>query len=182
MQTGPIYISFIRPVNYDTMNALLAKINQAVEKGYREIVLMMSSDGGQVVPGFAAYNQLQMLPIRLTTYNISSVSSIAAIVFLAGTTRIAVPNATFQFHSASLELSRGGDVAGNQLGQYISELEAHERRIKDVLIARTNLQPAQVDLLMAEGKTKDAQFAKSVNIVQYIASFSIPSEVPIIQV
>jgi ATP-dependent Clp protease protease subunit len=182
VQTGPIYISFVRSVNYDNVNALLAKINQAVEKGYQDIILMMSSDGGQVLPGFAAYNQLQSLPIQLTTYNIGSISSIAAIMFLVGTIRIAVPNATFQFHSARLELSQGGTVDRNQLVQYLSELEAYERRLKDILIAETNLQPAQVELLMAEGKTKDAQFAKNFNIVQYIASLSIPSGATVIQV
>lgn len=182
MQSGPLYLSFIRPVNYDNVNTLLTKINQAVDKGYQEIILMMSSAGGQVIPGFAAYNQLQMLPIRLTTYNIGSVSSIAAIMFLAGTVRLAVPNATFQFHSAVLELGQGGETAKYQLVQYLSELAALEERLKDIIIARTNLQPAEVDLLMAEGKTRDAQFAKNTNIVQYIASYTIPGDAPLIQV
>jgi ATP-dependent protease ClpP protease subunit len=182
MQNRSIYLSFIRPINYDNVNSLLEKINQAIAKGYQDIILMMSSDGGEVVPGFAAYNQLQMFPIHLTTYNIGSLSSIAAIIFLAGTIRIAVPNSTFQFHSAALELSQSREVAKYQLVQDLSELEAHERKIRDVLIARTNLQPAQVELLMAEGKTKNAQFAKDFNIIQQIAFFSIPSDVPIIQV
>lgn len=182
MQNGPIYISFIHPISYDSVNALLGKINQAVAKGYQDIILLMSSDGGQVVPGFTAYNQLQMVPIHLTTYNIGSLSSIAAILFLAGTKRIAVPNAAFQFHGAALQLSQSGEIAKNQLLQDISELEAYERRIKDILIAKTSLQPAQVELLMSEGKTRDAQFAKDFNIVQHIALFSIPSDAPIIQV
>jgi len=181
MQTRSICISFIRPISYENVNALLTKVNQAVVNGYQDITLMMSSDGGQVVPGFAAYNQLQMLPIHLTTYNIGSVSSIAAIIFLAGTKRIAVPNATFLFHNAALELSQTGDMTRDQLDKYISQLEAHERRIKDVIIAKTNLQPAQVELLVQEGKIKDAQFAKNFNIIQYIAS-CIPGDVPVIQV
>jgi len=182
MQNGSIYISFIRPINNDSVNALLEKINQAIAKGYQDIVLLMSSDGGQVVPGFAAYNQLQMSPIYLTTYNIGSLSSIAALMFLAGTRRIAVPNATFQFHGAALEVSQGGEIGRYQLLQDISELEAVERRIKDVLISKTSLQPAEAELLILEGKTKDAQFAKDVNIIQHIASYSIPRDVPIIQV
>lgn len=182
MPSGPIYISFIRPVNYENANALLEKVNEAVAKGYQDIVLMMSSDGGQVVPGFAAFNQLQLFPIRLTTYNIGSVSSIAAVIFLAGETRIAVPGATFQFHSAALELGQGTDVARSQLVQYMSQLEAIERRIKEVIVARTSLSPAQVEQLLAEGKTKDAQFAKDYNIIQYIAAYGIPSGAAVVQV
>ena len=173
MQLRPIYISFVRPISYDNVSALLAKINQAVVDGYQDITLMISSAGGQVVPGFAAYNQLQMFPIQLTTYNIGSVSSIAAVIFLAGSRRIAVPNATFLFHSPALELAQTGEMTKIQLDQYLSQLEAYDQRIKDVLIAKTILQPEQVELLIAEGKTWDAQFAKNFNIIQRPDPFPI---------
>jgi ATP-dependent Clp protease, protease subunit len=182
MQSGPIYLSFIRPINHDNVCALLKKVNQAVVSGYRDITLMLSSEGGQAGPGFAAYNQLQMLPIQLTTYNIGSVSSIAAIIFLAGTRRMAVPDATFLFHSPSVELTQSEEMTRSRLDQYLSQLEAYERRIKDVISARTSLQPDQVDHLVSEGKTRDAQFAKKFDIIQYIAALSIPGYIPIVQV
>jgi ATP-dependent Clp protease protease subunit len=182
MTTSSLFISFVRPVDFNTASALLATMNQAIKEGHADITLLMSSSGGQLIPGFAIYNQLLMLPITLTTCNIGSVNSIATIIFLAGAQRLATPNATFLFHGTSWGFGHAAEIAKRQLAESMSALEIDEKRMRDVVVTRTLIQEAEITQLMLDGMTKDAQFAKDSQIIHEITLIPIPPGVQVIQI
>jgi|RhiMetdeSRZDD1v2_1073273.scaffolds.fasta_scaffold1107585_1 ATP-dependent Clp protease protease subunit len=182
MTTSSIFISFVRPVDFNTASALLAAMNQAIKEGHADITLLMSSSGGQVIPGFAIYNQLLMLPITLTTCNIGSVNSIATIIFLAGARRLATPNATFLFHGTSWGFGHAAEIAKRQLAESISALEVDEKRMRDVVVMRTHIQETEIVQLMLDGMTRDAQFAKDREIIHEITTVPIAQGIPVIQI
>jgi ATP-dependent protease ClpP protease subunit len=68
------YIVFQSGITGQTVNQLLSQIVQVQTS---EIYLVISSNGGEVMVGIAAYNFLRALPKKLTTHNIGNVDSIA---------------------------------------------------------------------------------------------------------
>lgn len=181
-QTGTVaYLSFVRPVNLDTANALLGACNQAVTNGATEIYILMSSEGGQLEPAFAIYNQLMGLPVTLTTHNIGSVNSVANVIFLAGNKRLAVPSATFLFHGTYWNFGQGG-ISRKQIAESLASLEADEKRMKYIIVSRTGLSRREINRLMNAGMTKDAIFAVQKGVIHDIADLSLPANVPIGQI
>ena len=182
MITSSLVISFVRPVDFASASALLAAVQQAIKEGHGDITLLISSNGGQIIPGFAVYNQLSMLPITLTTYNIGSVNSIATIIFLAGARRLATPNATFLFHGTAWGFGHAAEIAKRQLVESLSALEVDEKRMRDVVVMRTRISETEIGQLMLDGMTKDAQFAKDREIIHEMLVAPIPQGIPVVQI
>jgi ATP-dependent protease ClpP protease subunit len=56
-----VYVSFCKPVNFDTATALIRTCREVVCDGqhnWDKLRLMMSSGGGNVTAAFAAYNEI----------------------------------------------------------------------------------------------------------------------------
>ena len=176
------YLSFVRPINLDTANALLSAFNKAIEAGATDITLLMSSPGGHLMSGFAVYNQLLGLPIDLTTYNIGSMNSIANIIFLAGEVRLAALSATFLFHGSACTYPANAEATRRQIAETLESLNADEKRMRDIIVSRTRLSRQKIDKMMDAGVTKDAAFAKDVGIVHEIRDVTIPSGGQIVQI
>src|SRR5208282_3839681 len=117
------YVSFVRPINWDTVTPLLNACNQIVNSGAQQLCLLIGSPGGQVDPGFAIYNQLIGLPIEVITHNISCVDSMANVVFLAGSKRRACTNATFLFHGIKWGSPSPVELTRAQLMEIASSLQ-----------------------------------------------------------
>ena len=61
--------------------------------------LLLSSEGGDLIAGFTAYNFLRSLPIPVETINMGSVESIAVVLYLAGEKRTALSGTKFLIHN-----------------------------------------------------------------------------------
>ena len=175
------YISFVRRINWDTVNSLLHHCNEAVSKGAKCLYLMMASEGGGVDPGFAAYNQLRSLPVEIITHNIGSIDSMANVVFLAGTKRFACPNTTFLFHGIFWGFASGAEARRSQLLEILASLEAAENKMMDAISNKTSLTQEELHAFFMQGTMKDAAFALSKGIVEEIKDVSIPTGVNIVQ-
>lgn len=182
MTPSSLYLSFIRPVDFNSASALLQAVQQAMQEGHTAITLMISSGGGHLIPGFALYNQLRLLPLELTVYNIGSVNSIATIVFLAGTHRLATPNATFLFHGTSWDFGHAGEIPRRHLLESVSALAVDEARMHDAVVSRTSLSLEEIRALMLDGSTKDAQFAQDHQLIHEIGFFPVPEGTPCRQI
>jgi ATP-dependent Clp protease protease subunit len=99
------YISFLADINPITSAALVATVFEEVRKGATEVYLMLSTPGGTVDHGVAAYNILKALPVPLTTHNVGGVNSIGNVLFLAGRHRKAAPGTTFMFHGVGFDIT-----------------------------------------------------------------------------
>src|SRR5688572_11202486 len=100
-----VYVSFIAEINQTTTESLLGLCAKLGNSGVKRVYLLLSSPGGAVSAGIAAYNLLRAMPFHLVTHNVGSVNSIANVIFLAGEERYASPSATFMFHGVGFDVT-----------------------------------------------------------------------------
>ena len=181
MSRQTVYISFVRPISWDTVNPLLDACNQAVNNGARQLYLLLSSPGGDVDPGVAVYNQMIGLPAEIITHNTGCIDSVANVIFLAGSKRIACPNSTFLFHGVYWDFSEATELWRPQLMEITTSLQAAENKMRDIIVNRSNLNNGEVDAFFAQGATKDAAFALSIGVISAIENVNIPPGAHIIQ-
>jgi len=177
-----VYLSFIQGIDQKVANKLLDLCNKAIAENFDEIHLMMSSHGGHVMSGFAIYHHLRAIPIKVTTYNIGSVDSIANIIFLAGQERVATPNSTFLFHGTKWGFASATELTKYQLAEIVDSLNAEDKRMVDVMTSHTKLTATEVGEFFIQGATKDSSFALDKGVVTRVEDISIPAGALIVQV
>jgi len=173
-----VYVSFVAAINDQSVTTLIRTMSELVNQGASEIHLLFSSGGGSVGLGFALYNTLNALPIKLVTYNVGNVDSIANVVFLSGEERYAASSATFMFHGVTW--GAPNPITGQQAREAVANIGADEARIAAVIAERTNLPQSDVELFFREAATKDAQYALEHGFIQEIRNAAIPSGAPIV--
>lgn len=175
-----VYISFVHPITWDTVNPLIKMSNDIVNNGVKQIYLLMGSPEGIVDAGFAVYNHLLGLPIIVTTHNIGSIDSVANVIFLAGAKRLACGNSTFLFHGVHWAFPAAAEVTRAQMTEIITSLRAGENKMRDAIVSRSGLTVDEVDAFFTEGAMKDAAFALSKKVIHEIGPVNIPTGVPIL--
>jgi ATP-dependent protease ClpP protease subunit len=100
------YGIFCGAVNEETVKKLAACLSTATTKN-QNVHLLFQSSGGSVGDGVFLYNFFKSLPVRLTIYNVGSVSSIAVIAYLGAKRRVTSAHAVFMIHRTNLK-SQGG--------------------------------------------------------------------------
>ena len=95
---------FFGDITEASIKSLIDITLQAKRLSASEIQLRISSAGGNLHAGFAAYHHLKSLDLPVTTYNFGNVESSAILLFLAGNNRLAAPYSTFLLHSFSWTL------------------------------------------------------------------------------
>jgi hypothetical protein len=95
------WIRFMAPVTPRTAEDLCMMVGDKINKKYDRLHIMMSSDGGTIVSGIAAYNFLKNCPIDIEMYNFGNVDSIAVTVFCSGSKRYAAPMSRFIIHEVT---------------------------------------------------------------------------------
>jgi ATP-dependent protease ClpP protease subunit len=172
-----IYVTFSAEINPNTTESLIALLSQQINMGIQEVYLLLSTPGGNVINGINLYNILSSFPIKLITHNVGNVDSIGNAIFLAGHERYACPHSTFMFH--------GFDTPGQirleekLLRERLQSVLADQNRIGSIIGERTRLKNRQIKNLFKEARTKDADFARSVGIVDDIRQAEIPPGAPI---
>src|SRR5689334_10006668 len=99
-------ILFSKEIEADTLDKLAALIAE-LPNHVKTLHLLISTGGGTVMHGIAAYNLLKSLPHTVITHNIGDVNSIGIIMFLAGKKRYASPLATFMIHGVKAVIDEG---------------------------------------------------------------------------
>lgn len=131
-------IHFICPVTARSVqilqNVCLGAIRTA---GASRIELRISSEGGDLAAGFAAYGFLRSLPIGLHTHNISNVESIAILMYLAGTVRTAALHSRFVVHPLHWNTTQGA-VDHNRLNEWSESLNFDRGRYAAIFQETTN--------------------------------------------
>src|SRR5438067_7080644 len=91
-----VYISFSAEISVQTTESLIATLaNCANNPEVKEVHLLLSTPGGNVMQGMNLYNVMRAMPFRLVTHNVGNVDSIGNAIFLAGEQRFACPHTTF---------------------------------------------------------------------------------------
>ena len=172
----PVSLVFVGPIQNPAAKNLRNACCSAVSGGAKEIQILFSSGGGAADEGFALYNFLRALPIKLTMHAIGYVDSMALVVFLAGESRFCTPDTTFLFH----DFGWGGPGPISQTrGQWTDlkdSLDQSVLRSKYILKLRTTLTDKDFKSLELYQKTtiENAGFAKEKGIVHEIQDVTIP--------
>jgi len=97
---------------------------------------MFSSTGGNLQAGFTMYELLRSLPVPVTMCNVGSVESIAVIVYLGASIRIAAPKSTFKLHGFSWTFN-SNVTQFNEVSDAFASLCADVKRYTDIFKERT---------------------------------------------
>jgi ATP-dependent protease ClpP protease subunit len=176
----PVYISFSAEIVPKTTEALIAVLADQANKRVDEVYLMLSTPGGNVINGLNLYNVLRSFPFRLVTHNVGNVDSIGSAVFLAEQQRYACATSMFMFHGVWFEAPSGMRFEEKYLRERLDGILQDQLRIGSIIKAHSNLDESQISELFLEARTKDANFALSVGIIDEIREVNIPQGNPII--
>jgi ATP-dependent protease ClpP protease subunit len=180
--TVPTYVSFCSRIQPGATDHLLRACTRLANDGAEEVVLLLSSPGGSVDQAIAAYNLLRALPFELVTHNVGSVNSMGNVLFLAGDHRLASANSTFMFHGVGFNVKTGSRFDLRRLHEKVDSVKTDQRKIAEILAARTRLEGSTIDALFDEAMTYDPQFALNHGIIDEIREPSIPPGARIIHV
>jgi ATP-dependent Clp protease protease subunit len=110
------------PINDQVANLIVAQLLFLDrENPDREIQLYINSPGGEIYPGLAIYDTMQMVRAPLSTIAVGWTASLGTVLLAAGRKgrRFALPNATIHMHPA------GGGARG-----YAPDVEIQYRELK----------------------------------------------------
>jgi ATP-dependent protease ClpP protease subunit len=175
-----VFVSFSAEVVPHTTESLIGAMAQCVERGVREVHLLLSTPGGSVMHGLNLYNVLRAMPFELVTHNVGNVNSIGNAVFLAGTRRYACPHSTFMFHGVGFDTQPGMRLEEKVLRERLGGVLADQKLIAGIIEERTQLAPRQIQALFREAQTKDATYAVGAGIVHEIKDVEIPPGSPVV--
>jgi ATP-dependent Clp protease, protease subunit len=176
-----VYVIFEAAINGSTSQKFIATISQLVNQGTTSIELLLSTPGGEVSAGLTMYNFLKSLPIPVNTHNIGNVDSIGNAVFLAGSVRKACKHSTFMFHGVGF-FAQNMNFEEKNLRERLDSILADQKRIGEILQERTKISASEAGKLFREARTKDANYALSVEIVSVVEDVFIPQGAPIVTI
>ncbi len=133
--------------------------------GRAPIKIKICSGGGDVSPGFAIYDILRSIPNEIIMEGYGEVSSIAALIYLAGDIRLISKECRWMAHRGDVDFGK------NELGTMINlvkEAEYNDIRYVTIIAERTG-QPLIVIQKMVQNETFiDAQQCINLGIAHHI--------------
>jgi len=166
--TTPIQIAFLLPVDVNNVNQLVQLINQQRSIGRKDFIILLSSQGGEVLSGLAAYNYLHGLDINLTTFNIGQVDSAANLIFCAGRQRYALPNSRFLVHSAFTSLPPGTPMNSAYLDGQLQQVKNMNQLSAQIIEATIGKKSSEIEQAIQGQNIFDPQMALSLGLIQAI--------------
>lgn len=157
-------IYFSAPIQPSFCSSLIQLVSQAVNEGHEEVHLLMNSGGGDIDSGIALYYALRSFPVRLLTYNMSTIGSMAVPVFLAGDSRFAMEHSSFFVHETTMNERNEWQLRTAKF--LIDGIEENERRMIAIISDRTGQSETAVKRWANGVKRFDAKAAMRVGLVQ----------------
>lgn len=118
-----------------------------------DISIVLQSDGGDEVSGYAIYDAITMCKNKVIITGFGEVSSIAAVVLQAGDWRRLMPHATFLIHNGGIKMNvdEDGFIDQDNVIELADRLKKDNRRYYSILCDRS-YQPEETvrDWCMAE--------------------------------
>ena len=127
-------ITFTTDINEVTVTRMISYASEAMNRNASELVIMLSSCGGDLPAAFTAYNFLITAPIAVTTYNIGNIESSTNLIFLAGDLRVAALTSQFMLHGIS---SPANAFTRSEISAQSDRLDLDINRYAEVFRERT---------------------------------------------
>ena len=157
-------IYLLNEIQHVEINTVIKTIEEArsdaLEKGHQlEVDLYIQSRGGSINYALSLFNYLKSLHQEATirTYNLSSISSAANVIFCAGEQRYAFPYSRFLFHEPRLRLNKREREQEYEV--LLRDFRTASTLIKSVLKECSNFSQTQIDQYHTNGDVLTAEFA-----------------------
>jgi ATP-dependent Clp protease, protease subunit len=174
------YLSFLARINPTTTQALLGATSQQMMKGFDEMHLLLSTGGGEVQAGLAAYNVLRALPLKIVTYNVGSVNSIGNVLFLAGDERYAAKTSSFMFHGVGFDVEKTR-FEEKDLNEKLDNVRNDQRLIADIISRHTNVTGPAVEKLFLSAAFIPAKDAVQHGLIDEVIDVQVPKGAAFLQ-
>ncbi|MDX6402862.1 MAG: ATP-dependent Clp protease, protease subunit [Blastocatellia bacterium] len=172
-----VVISFLAQIDSNTVNLLIAIVNNQIRGGVKNITIVISSTGGDPTAAFAAYNILRSLPADITTFNAGITDSAAMLIYCAGKHRYSLPTpARFLIHGTSMTVNTAGlqmDTAF--LESQLMQVKSANEMLIQVITAASNRKREEIAKTVTGQTILSPEEARQWGIVQEIrTSFMEP--------
>jgi ATP-dependent Clp protease protease subunit len=169
-----IYVKFSSSINPQTSQILTNFLTDQINRGEKEFYFLISSPGGSVNDGIVLHNFIRALPAKIIMHNIGIIDSIANVVFLSSDERYCNPNSSFLFHGVGFDIVQSQRLEEKELREKLAIIERDQKSIANIISERTKLKKEEIIEMFFKAKTKNAEEAKKVGIIQDIKSADIP--------
>jgi len=181
------YIYFGKPINLDTSTSFLKAVHSLIgqsgaaapdeEPAYLWDTLRVSiaSGGGDVVAGFALYNEMMSTDVRFHTHNSAAVDSVALLPFLAGARRTASKYSGFLLHQMTWTFPSAGQTR-TQIADVTGWLQNYDHVMAEVIAERTNMSFDDAQLMMRNGANLSPQQALEYGVIHAIENPTTPRD------
>jgi ATP-dependent protease ClpP protease subunit len=166
-------------INQQTVHTLMATIENLIKQGQKNILLLISSNGGSVFHGITLYNFLKGCPINLDTYNFGSIDSIAVAIYCAGKNRFCVSSAKFLIHGVSFNIQNNSNFEEKKLEEIVNDIKSQRKNMAKIIAENCNKSQEEIEKIMFEGKTYNPEEAKDLGLVTEIKDnlFAVGEEI-----
>lgn len=168
------WIRFQGNVYDNTSQALTQVVDQCLNSGVERIHLMITSPGGVVYYGANLFSYLRRLPIKISTYNVSTVQSIGVSLFCAGVERHCVPEATFMIHPVLIQPTQNLFLNAQQFQGLADSCTVQTRSLANIIAGATGKPIDHVLEDMNRTTWLDAEQSKAYGLVNTVTTDLLP--------
>lgn len=161
---------------------LMSAVAAATQQGAKSITLCISSIGGTPEQAFYAYELLKAYPIPITTHNVGAVHSAAMPLFLSGSKRFAVPNATFVMHKTVHTPPPGSSYGQDHLDYSAELINADDDRSIEIVVERTKQPIEDVRPWFSGQELRTNEFALKHGFIEKVMPVQFPAQSQFFQV
>jgi ATP-dependent Clp protease, protease subunit len=167
------------PINDQVSNLIVAQLLYLnSQDADREISLYVNSPGGEIYPGLAIYDTMQMIDAPVSTIAVGWTASMGTVLLASGSKgrRYALPNATVHMHPA------GGGARGYAPDVEIAarELLRMQERLHSILSRHTGQTVAQISQDFQRDRFMSAEEAVAYGLVDQVLSMN-DKKLPLVQ-
>ena len=131
------YYGFTGIIDSGSVTRITSAFNLAVNNGYEEICMCLSSTGGFIADGIYLYNHIRSLPIKAIFHNTGTVASIATAVYVGAEERYCSEHGIFLIHPT--EMPAQEYMRAERLQANLTAALAEDKRTEDILRQRATI-------------------------------------------
>lgn len=170
-------IHFVGPINSSVSGQFIRKCSDAISQGATELLVQITTMGGECSYGFALYNFLRALPIPVNTHNLGTVESMGNILFMAGERRTACHYSKFLIHPFHWTLH--GSIDHARMAEYAMSMNYDLELYSQIMLERTQGAAETLavrDYLKAEPRMLSSAEAVETGLIHAVEELELPAD------
>jgi len=153
-------INFLGQVDESRIAHLSSAISGAMAADASELEIHISSFGGNLYAGIAAYNIIRSLPIPVHAHNIGNIDNMSLLMYLAASTRTTCLYSRFYVGGLNLAFNQAQYIPHQQVMEAIESYDLDIKTCAQIFIERTRCSKVLVDVFeMLQNKPRVLDYA-----------------------